>query len=155
LSQINAGASVSRHSSLKSRDSTQAKAMMPQAAPRISTLVIAVVDDDPAVCNSLKFSLELDGFKVRTYGGSAELLRTADLAGVDCFVIDQKMPRMSGFELIAELRERHIAAPAILIISEPNLALSARAAKAKVPIVEKPFLGNALVDQIREACGGK
>jgi FixJ family two-component response regulator len=130
-----------------------------QVSPRaISSTVpsaIAIVDDDPAVCNSLKFALELEGFAVRTYGGGAEVLRDdgdGGLADFDCFVVDQRMPAMTGLELILKLRERHIDAPAILIISQPNAALAARAARAKVPIVEKPFLGNALVDRIREAC---
>ena len=126
--------------------------MTPQSMPAVTTPVVAVVDDDPAVCNSLKFSLELEGFKVRTYGGGGELLRASDLSACDCFVIDQKMPRMSGLDLIAKLRDQRLAAPAILIISEPSAALSARAAKANVPIVEKPFLGNMLVDRIREVC---
>jgi hypothetical protein len=50
------------------------------------------------------------------------------------------------------LRDRHISTPAILIISQPSVGLSARAAKANVPIVEKPFLGNALLDRIRDSC---
>ena len=62
------------------------------------------------------------------------------------------MPGMSGMDLIASLRERKVATPAILIISQPSDALSARAAKAAVPIVEKPFLSNTLVERIREAC---
>jgi two-component system, LuxR family, response regulator FixJ len=113
--------------------------------------IVAVVDDDPAVCNSLKFSLELEGLEVRTFLGGAELLRARDIDACQCFVVDQKMPGMSGLELIGKLRDRLIAAPAILIISQPSAALSARAATAQVPIVEKPFLGNALLDRIREA----
>lgn len=126
--------------------------MIQQAASRVQQPIVAVVDDDPAVCNSLKFSLELEGFRVRTYGGGAELLRADDITACKCFVVDQKMPGMSGIEVIAKLRDRHIAAPAILIISQPGVALSAHAAAANVPIVEKPFLGNTLVDRIREAC---
>ncbi len=114
--------------------------------------VVAVVDDDPAVCNSLKFSLELEGFNVRAYGSGAELLHAGDLDVFSCLVIDQVMPIMTGLELIRTLRDRQVATPAILIISQPNAALSARAAKARVPIVEKPLLGNALVERIREAC---
>jgi FixJ family two-component response regulator len=114
--------------------------------------VVAIVDDDPAVCGSLKFSLELEGFQVRAYGGGAELLRDRDLAVFDCFVVDQRMPVMSGLDLILTLRARNVSAPAILIVSQPNAALSARAATAKVAIVEKPLLGNALVERIREAC---
>jgi two-component system, LuxR family, response regulator FixJ len=124
--------------------------MTPQAVVE-KPPVVTIVDDDAAVCNSLKFSLELEGLEVRTFPGGAELLRASDVAACDCFVIDQKMPGMSGLELIGKLRDRNIAVPAILIISQPSAALSARAASAHVPIVEKPLLGNALLDRIREA----
>ncbi len=126
--------------------------MSPRAQSSSVPSAIAIVDDDAAVCNSLKFALELEGFAVRTYGGSAEVLRDDGLNDFDCFVIDQRMPVMTGLELILKLRERDIEAPAILIISQPNTALAARAARANVPIVEKPFLGNTLLDRIREAC---
>jgi FixJ family two-component response regulator len=114
--------------------------------------LVAVVDDDPAVCGSLKFSLELEGFMVRAYCSGSELLNAGDFAEYSCLVVDQRMPEMSGMELITRLRERQVLTPAVLIVSHPNAALSARAAKAQVPIVEKPFLGNALLDCIREAC---
>lgn len=124
----------------------------PQTPVMARRPVVVIVDDDPAVCGSLKFSLELEGFAVRAFGSAAELLRVDDFAACDCFVIDQKMPGMTGMELIAKLREQKILTPTILVISDPNPALSARAALAKVPIVEKPLLGNTLVDRIREAC---
>jgi two-component system, LuxR family, response regulator FixJ len=114
--------------------------------------LVVVVDDDPAVCGSLKFSLELEGFSVRTYGSGPELLHNHDWKACKCFVVDQRMPAMSGMELIAKLRDEKILTPAILIISHPSAALSARAATAGVPIVEKPLLNNSLVDRIREAC---
>jgi two-component system, LuxR family, response regulator FixJ len=115
--------------------------------------LVIVVDDDPAVCGSLKFSLELEGFSVRTYGSGSDLLHADDFETCKCFVIDQRMPAMTGMELIAKLRDQRILTPAILIISHPSAALSARAATAGVPIVEKPLLGNTLLDRIREACG--
>lgn len=126
--------------------------MMPQPLVKAKEPVVVVVDDDPAVCGSLKFSLELEGFAVRTFRNGAELLRDGNLHDCSCFVVDQRMPGMSGMDLIAKLRERKLATPAILIISQPSDALSARAAAAAVPIVEKPFLSNMLVDRIREAC---
>jgi FixJ family two-component response regulator len=114
--------------------------------------LVVVVDDDPAVCESLKFSLELEGFAVRTYGSGSELFHTGDFDACKCFVIDQRMPAMTGMELITKLRDQRILTPAILIISDPSAALSARAATAGIPIVEKPLLSNTLVDRIREAC---
>jgi len=122
----------------------------PQTVAQAQPLV-AVVDDDAAVCSSLKFALELEGFRVRTFTGGMELLRAPELVACQCFVVDQKIPGMTGIELIGKLRERNIAAPAILIVSQPSAALSVRAATARVPIVEKPLLGNALLDSICEA----
>ena len=126
--------------------------MNTQGELSVQGAIVVVVDDDPAVRNSLKFSLEIEGFVVRVYGSGAELLDARDLPICSCLVIDQKMPGMTGLDLIAKLRDRHISAPAILITSQPNAVLSERAAKADIPIVEKPLLGNALVDTIRDAC---
>jgi two-component system, LuxR family, response regulator FixJ len=110
---------------------------------------VIVVDDDMAVRSSLKFSLEIEGLAVRSYATAAELL-SADIDPCDCLVIDQKMPDMSGLDLIAALRERNISTPAILITSHPSLSLRESAKKAHIPIVEKPLLGNALLDKIRD-----
>jgi two-component system response regulator FixJ len=115
----------------------------------IPTATVIVVDDDAAVRNSLKFSLEIEGFSVRAYSDGAELLQAGELLPCACFVIDQKLPGMTGLDVIAKLRDRAIRVPAILITSQPDAALARRAGKAGVPIVEKPLLGNALVESIR------
>ena len=131
---------------------SESKSDMATSDMAMRRFVVAVVDDDAAVCSSLKFSLELEGFAVRTYASGAEFLAANDLGAFSCLVIDQRMPAMSGMELIATLRAERVGTPAILVVSHPNPALSARAAIAGVPIVEKPLLGNALVERIREAC---
>jgi two-component system, LuxR family, response regulator FixJ len=127
-------------------------AMTQGAQPMLKRPVVTVVDDDPAVCGSLKFAIELEGFVVRTYHSGAELLEAGGLEDCNCFVIDQRMPGMTGMELVDVLRKRRILTPVILIISHPSAALSARAQKAAILVVEKPLLGNALVERIREAC---
>jgi two-component system, LuxR family, response regulator FixJ len=127
---------------------------MPQQELATPLPVIAIVDDDPAVCNSLKFSLELEGFAVRAYRSGAEFLAAGDFRDCNCFIIDQRMPGMSGMELIAILREGKVSIPAILIVSQLNNVLSARAAEARIPIIEKPLLNNALVEKILEVCEG-
>jgi FixJ family two-component response regulator len=127
--------------------------MKRQGKSPISDPVVIVVDDDLAVRNSLTFSLEIEGFTVRGYATGDELLEAGDLASCNCLVVDQKMPGLSGLDLIAKLRDRHIATPAILITSNPSLSLRQRAEKAAVPIVEKPLLGNVLLDRIHYAVG--
>jgi FixJ family two-component response regulator len=116
----------------------------------VSRPLVLVVDDDPAIRDSLRFSLEIEGFRVRAYAGGAELLNDRGVDGGDCLVVDQNMPGMNGLDLLRHLRASHVVIPAILITSHPAAALSERAAKAGVAIVEKPFLGTELVDRIRD-----
>jgi FixJ family two-component response regulator len=111
--------------------------------------VVIVVDDDAAVRNSLKFSLELEGFAVRLYSGGTELLAANNVGDCACLVIDQHMPGLTGLETVRELHHRHVDVPTILISGRPTRALSACADRAGVEIIEKPLLGNALVDGIR------
>jgi two-component system, LuxR family, response regulator FixJ len=127
--------------------------MKKQRESPISTGVVVIVDDDLAVRNSLKFSLEIEGLTVHSFATGVELLNAIDLTLCDCLVVDQKMPAMSGLDLIAQLRDRHISAPAILITSDPSPSLREQAKKADIPIVEKPLLGDALLDRIRDVVG--
>jgi two-component system, LuxR family, response regulator FixJ len=118
-------------------------------------LFVIVIGDDLAVRNSLKFWLELEGLTVRSYASGAELLAAGESTGCDCLVVDEKIPASSGLHLIAQLRERDFSAPAILVTSQPSRSLRDQAEKAGVPIVEKPLLGNGLLETIRHATGGR
>src|SRR6516162_8508186 len=63
-----------------------------------------VVDGDCAVRNSLKFSLEGEGFAVRAYASGADLLNSVNSPDCDRLVIDQNLPGITGLDLIARLR---------------------------------------------------
>jgi two-component system, LuxR family, response regulator FixJ len=122
--------------------------------PPAAEHVVLVIDDDPAVRSSLKFSLEVEGFTVRVYSGAHELLSDdADLPAKSCLLIDYYMPTMNGLELLARLRDRGVSIPAVVITGHSNRRLRERIAAAGVPLIEKPFLGNILTDRIREALG--
>lgn len=112
--------------------------------------LLTVIDDDAAVRASLKFALESEGFTVRTYGSGDALLEDTHLDDCACFIVDQTLPVMNGLDVVAALRKRHIAAPAILITSQPTIILQERAARVGVPIVEKPLLENTLIDRVRD-----
>ena len=109
------------------------------------------MDDDEAVCDSLRFSLVIEGYAVRVFSSAQQLLAETSIPAGDCFVVDQNMPGMSGLDLISNLRARNLVAPAILITSHPNSALRERAAAAGVPIVEKPLLDFTLLDSVRRS----
>jgi two-component system response regulator FixJ len=112
---------------------------------------IVIIDDDPAVRNSLKFSLEVEGYSVRAYPGGPELLDETELPKEGCLVIDYKLPGMNGLELLRELRHRHVALPAILITTQPSTSVRERATAAGVSVVEKPLLNEALFQGISAA----
>jgi two-component system, LuxR family, response regulator FixJ len=117
----------------------------------ISSRRVLVIEDDPVVGSSLKFLLEVEGFTVRAYSSANDLLRETDIADAGCLVIDYYLQEMDGLEMLHRLRKRRVAAPAILITSHPSASVRQRAAEAGVAIVEKPLLGNALVEGIRNA----
>ncbi len=111
---------------------------------------VYVVDDDADVLGSLRFLLETDGFDVRTFRNGAALLNAVRSTGVDCFVIDYKMPDMNGIDLAGRLRNRDIAAPVILITGYPDENITARAKAAGVRhVLMKPLLDESLVARIR------
>jgi two-component system, LuxR family, response regulator FixJ len=117
--------------------------------------IMLVVDDDAAVRSSLKFLLEVEGFRVRVYASGQELLNDEILPDPGCLVVDYHMPGMNGLELVAQLRDRQVLIPDILITPAPSQNLRDRATAAGISIVEKPLLGSRLLDSIREAFDGQ
>lgn len=120
---------------------------------------VLIIDDDPAVRNSLKFALEVEGFCVRAYPTGADLLGEVDIPDSGCIpvsgclVVDYRLPEMNGLDLLCELRKRNIDLPAILMTTHPNHAVRDRAALAGVPLIEKPLLNDMLFQGIRAALG--
>lgn len=110
--------------------------------------IVLVVDDDSALRSSLEFILRIEGYSVRAFGKASELLEEQTLPDHGCMVIDQRLPDMSGLDLIQILRKRSIGLPAILVTTNPSKAIQQQAASAGIPIVEKPLLTGALFNRI-------
>src|SRR3974390_979027 len=92
---------------------------------------IAVVDDDSAVRDSLRYLLEVMGYLVKTFESAAELLNTG-LQNLACLILDHHMPHMSGLELAERLRADGAAIPILLITGAPSPAIFARAAEIDI-----------------------
>jgi two-component system, LuxR family, response regulator FixJ len=112
---------------------------------------VLILDDDNAVRNSLKFSLEAEGFKVLAYASPNELLNEASLPDPSCLIVNYNMPAMNGLEFVARLRDRHLAIPVILATGHLSDNIRRRAAAAGVITIEKPFLGNRLFECVERA----
>jgi FixJ family two-component response regulator len=114
--------------------------------------MIYVVDDDSDVLGSLRFLLETDGFDVRTFRNGAAVLNGNVVGEADCFVIDYKMPAMSGIELANRLRNQHFDTPIILITGYPDENIEEKAAAAGIRhVLLKLYLEENLVSRIRGA----
>jgi FixJ family two-component response regulator len=127
------------------------KATMQNGSTASSNPVVIVIDDDLAVRNSLRFSLQIEGFAVRAYASGADLPAAAELPRAGCLVVDYYLPGTNGLELLRELRAQQVKLPGLLVTSHPSDALRRQAAQDGVTIIEKPLLGNVLVDGIRAA----
>ncbi|KRQ92906.1 response regulator [Bradyrhizobium valentinum] len=116
------------------------------------TPLVYVVDDDTDVLGSLRFLLETDGFCVRTFRSGEALLNAMTMGGADCFVIDYKMPGMSGIDLASLLRRRDIDTPIILITGHPDSSIPAKAAVAGIRhVLVKPHVEDSLSSHTRDA----
>jgi len=119
----------------------------------INKNVVAVVDDDPAVRNSLKFSLEIEGLTVRAFAAGGELIEILGDEPICCYVIEYRLQDMTGIELADRLRESGERAPIVMLASHPTRMMKRQAAQRNIPIVEKPLIGNTLSDVLRNLRG--
>jgi two-component system response regulator FixJ len=115
-------------------------------------MLIALVDDDAAVLDSLRMVLVNRGLHVECFASAADFLGRLGAISPGCIVSDVRMPGLSGLELQDELRARAITAPLILITGHGDIAMAVRAIKAGAfDFIEKPFDNEVLLDTIRRA----
>ncbi|MFP6740544.1 MAG: response regulator transcription factor [Alphaproteobacteria bacterium] len=110
---------------------------------------IALVDDDRNILTSVAIALEAEGFEVRTYADGAEALKALAANPVDLAVLDIKMPRMDGMELLARLR-RDSQVPVIFLTSKDEEIDEVLGFKMGADdYIRKPFSLRLLIERIR------
>lgn len=111
-----------------------------------------IVDDDPAMRESLAFLLESDELRSRTYDSARALLARSKELEPGCIITDIRMPEMNGLELIAELKRAGVPHPVIVLTGHADVSLAVQAMKAGVlDFLEKPFEDAALLRSVRTA----
>jgi two-component system, LuxR family, response regulator FixJ len=112
---------------------------------------VAIVDDDAAVRDSLRFLLEVIGHPVDTFASAAEFLK-AEQHDHSCLILDYHMPGMTGLELAERLRADGSDIPILLITGSPSPVTAARAAELGIDsVLEKPIADEDLLDFISAA----
>jgi two-component system response regulator ChvI len=110
---------------------------------------IALVDDDKNILTSVSMALEAEGYRVRTYNDGEEALQGLSHQPVDLAILDIKMPRMDGMELLTKLKSSSNL-PVIFLTSkddEVDEVLGLR--MGADDYIKKPFSQRLLIERIR------
>ena len=110
---------------------------------------IALVDDDQNILTSVSIALEAEGYAVRSYTDPVTALHALSKKPADLVVLDIKMPRMDGMELLRQLR-RSSDCPAIFLTSKDDEVDEVLGLKMGADdYITKPFSQRLLIERIR------
>ena len=113
---------------------------------------VYVVDDDPAMRDSLRWLLESVDFSVQVFDSATAFLDGYGGERPACLVLDVRMPGMSGLDLQDELVRRGVTIPMIMISAHGDVPVAVRALKSgAIDFIEKPFSDQLLLDRVRQA----
>ena len=107
-----------------------------------TALKILAVDDEPSIMQSMRFIFAAPRYELTGAGDGDDALARLDESGdaYDVIITDQKMPHLSGIELVRELRKRSFAGK--IVILSANLSPEVRAAYEEMGVdvmLDKPF----------------
>ncbi len=119
---------------------------MNAAAPPVT---IALVDDDRNILTSVSIALQNEGFAVRLYPDGASALKALTENPPDLAVLDIKMPRMDGMELLRRLREKSELPVIFLTSKDTEIDEALGLAMGADDYIGKPFSQRLLIERIR------
>ena len=110
---------------------------------------IALVDDDRNILTSITMALEAEGFAVRSYTDGAEALKGLTAQPVDLAILDIKMPRMDGMELLGHLRKDSAVQVIFLTSKDDEVDEVLGLRMGADDYIKKPFSQRLLIERIR------
>ncbi len=113
------------------------------------TATIALVDDDRNILTSVSIALQTEGFLTRVYSDGETALKALIDNPPDLAVLDIKMPRMDGLELLRRLRERSSVPVIFLTSKDDELDEALGLAMGADDYIAKPFSQRLLIARIR------
>jgi FixJ family two-component response regulator len=114
--------------------------------------LVATVDDDESVRESLPDLLREFGFAARAFSSAEEFLASDRMGQTRCLILDIAMPGMTGLDLQRELKSRGQRIPIIFISAHKDEAVRVRALQqGAVEFLFKPFSDTALLDALNKA----
>ena len=114
--------------------------------------LIAIIDDDEAMQDSLRDLMEAAGLVARCFGSAEEFLESDLHRKAGCLILDIRMPKMSGLRLQARLKEEECNVPIIFITAHGDARMRIRAMReGAVEFLAKPFDHQLLLKRVRTA----
>jgi FixJ family two-component response regulator len=114
--------------------------------------LIAIIDDDEAMQDSLRDLMEAAGLAARSFGSAEEFLESDLHTRAACLIVDIRMPKMSGLQLQARLKEEECNIPIIFITAHGDARMRIRAMReGAVEFLAKPFDHHLLLKRVHTA----
>jgi two-component system response regulator ChvI len=113
------------------------------------TATIALVDDDRNILTSVSITLQAEGFVTRLYSDGETALKALIDNPPDIAILDIKMPRMDGLELLRRLREKSMVPVIFLTSKDDELDEALGLAMVADDYIAKPFSQRLLIARIR------
>jgi two-component system, LuxR family, response regulator FixJ len=115
--------------------------------------IVAVIDDDGAVRDSLAFLLSIVGFDVVGFA-SAEQFLAARSADAICLLVDQNLPEATGLDVLRLLRAEGSELPVALMTGSPTRDLVTHVRQlGAATLLEKPLQDDVLLEFVARAAG--
>jgi FixJ family two-component response regulator len=112
--------------------------------------LVAVIDDNPDVCDLIRDLLSTVGLQVDTFGSTQAFMGEADPGAMSCLVIDVRLPGKNGLEFFEELKRAQVRVPVVFISGYGDIPMAVRAMKGgAVEFLCKPFAAQDLLDAVQ------
>lgn len=117
---------------------------------------VLIIDDDRDICNSLKKLFVIDGYKVKAITNPMHALRELNKQLYHLIILDLKMPKIKGEDLLREIRKVNSDVSVIILTAYPSVDSAVQALQSHAfDYIKKPFKINELRDIVRNALKSK
>ena len=114
--------------------------------------LVRIIDDDDPLRTSLRFMLELEGYKVKDYPNADTFLKEDSPSALGCAIIDFRLPGLTGPQLQLEMKERGIDYPIIFLTAYADVDITVTVLKrGAFDLIQKPVNEERLLSAVAAA----
>ncbi len=114
---------------------------------------VLVIDDDPSICKTVGLLLEDHGYGPRTYTDPDEAIEAAEQESYQIALIDLRMPKMDGVEVVEQLKKIDDRMSCIVMTAYPDLdSATETMRRGTCDYIAKPFKQEELINAVERAC---